>query len=96
MKTVKLEREGRTLELEIDDGALNDWELLEDVLIAEDEDAEETEKLNAFRRVLTRLLGKDQKKKLTAFLKGERGRVTIAEMGAAVGDIFAGIKSLKK
>lgn len=69
-------------EIELDENLLNDSELMEDWLAAQENDA------GAFFRLALRILGADGKKKLYDHLRKEDGRVPLDEFAFAIGQIM--------
>lgn len=75
---------------EIDENALDDAELLED-LCALDEGA-----VYRFPSVIRKLLGEENKKRLYEHLRGEDGRVHTSALSTELQDIFSSLNSKKK
>lgn len=75
---------------EIDDAATDDMELFEAICEVDGGS------MNAIPRVLTMLLGQEQKKALYDHLRGKNGRVKASDVFSELEDIFQGDESLKK
>ena len=73
-------------EFSIEDGALDDWELLE---VLADIDDGKTQKLGAAIKLL---LGDEQAKALKEHCRNDEGRVPTSAMMKEIGDIFAALK----
>ena len=75
---------------EIDEAAINDMELLEDL--------EELDQGNPLRvpSALRRLLGEQGKRALYDHLRTESGRVPVDKVSVELAEIFGGLKSKKK
>lgn len=90
MHNVTIEREGREpLPLVIEDEALNDMELFEALTLLDDGNA------TGLPRVIASLLGKEQKKALYDYYRGENGRVKVTDITEAIMEIFNSIKEGK-
>lgn len=76
-------------ELELDQEALDDVELLEDFAKMDEGDA------FAMPSAVQRLLGKENKKLLYDHLRGENGRVAATAVGAAVFELMNSLKEGK-
>ena len=70
---------------EIDEAAINDMELLEDL-----------EELDRVPCALRRLLGEQGKRALYDHLRTESGRVPVDKVSVELAEIFGGLKSKKK
>ena len=79
MKKIKLEN---GLTLEIDDNVLDDMELLDELVAMDEGDWHATSK------VLERIVGKEQKKKLYDSVRDENGKVTITKINEVFMKIF--------
>lgn len=75
-------------EYEVDKDVMNDYELLE--LISEAEDTK-----YAIVKVVDRVLGTDQKKRLLEHLRNEKGKVPLDLMDKEIADIFKGVQEGK-
>ena len=73
-------------EYEVDEKALDDYELLED--LAEVSDGRE----GRIGSVIDRLLGKEQKERMKDFLRDGSGKVAASKMIQEVKDIFEALK----
>lgn len=73
----------------IEDGALDDWELLE---VLADIDDGKTQKIGTAIKLL---LGADQAKALKEHCRNDEGRVPTSAMMAEVGEIFAELRRNK-
>ena len=69
-------------EYEVDAAVLDDMELIDALSETLDENPV------SFSVVCTKLLGKDQKKRLYAHLRNEEGRVPVQAVSEAIADIF--------
>lgn len=76
-------------EYELDESALDDYELLEELC---ELDAGDTSKTIS---VLNRLLGNEQKERLKEHLRMENGRVPASKMMLEMGEIFNSVKEGK-
>ena len=76
-------------EYELDEAALDDYELLEDLCELDDGNSAKT------TSVLNRLLGKEQKDRLKEHLRTESGRVPASKMMIEIGEIFNSVKEGK-
>lgn len=79
-------------EFELEDDALNDMELLED-LAKIDEGGKES--IVGMPKVLVRLLGEDGKQRLYNHVRNEKGRVTVDAVLAEFEDVLNASKTLK-
>lgn len=86
MEQIVLEREGREpLTLIIDEEVRDDAELFDALCELDDKN------FMALSKVITMILGKEQKKVLYDWLRGENGRVKLTEVSEAITDIFSKI-----
>lgn len=76
-------------EYELDEAALDDYELLEDLCELDEGDISKT------ISVLNRLLGKEQKDRLKEYLRSKNGRVPASKMMNEMGEIFNSVKEGK-
>ncbi len=76
-------------EFEMDDQALNDMELIEDLMQVDKGD------VTALPGVLKTLLGEEQKKKLYDHVRNEKGRVPMDLLAKEVTEIFKASKTVK-
>lgn len=76
-------------EYELDEAALDDYELLEDLCELDEGDISKT------ISVLNRLLGKEQKDRLKEHLRSKNGRVPASKMMNEMGEIFNSVKEGK-
>ena len=76
-------------EYELDESALDDYELLEDLCELDEGNASKT------ISVLNRLLGKEQKDRLKEHLRSKNGRVPASKMMNEMGEIFNSVKEGK-
>lgn len=76
-------------EYELDESALDDYELLEELCELDEGD---TSKIIS---VLNRLLGNEQKERLKEHLRMENGRVPASKMMLEIGEIFNSVKEGK-
>ena len=76
-------------EYELDESALDDYELLEELCELDEGD---TSKIIS---VLNRLLGNEQKERLKEHLRMENGRVPASKMMLEMGEIFNSVKEGK-
>lgn len=76
-------------ELELDEAALDDMELLEDFAAMDNGDA------YAMPAAVKRLLGKENKKKLYDHLRDSSGRVSATAVGRAVFELMQSIQAGK-
>ena len=76
-------------EYELDEAALDDYELLEDLCELDEGDTSKT------ISVLNRLLGKEQKDRLKEHLRSKNGRVPASKMMNEMGEIFNSVKEGK-
>ena len=72
-------------EFEIDMANIEDMRFIEDLA-----DADEGEP-RTLRRVLDKMLGKEQKERLYEFYQDEKGRVPVDSIRDAIGEMFASI-----
>lgn len=72
-------------EFEIDDDVMDDMELLEGLTALDKGD------MGPLSDVLIALFGKEQKKRLYDFLRGDRGRVKASLVMEAVAEVFSAI-----
>lgn len=83
MEQVVLEREGREpFTLTIDEGIKDDMEFFETLCELDDKN------VLAMGKLMVQLLGKDQKKALYDWLRGENGRVKVTDVSEVVAEIF--------
>lgn len=76
-------------EYELDESALDDYELLEDLCELDEGNTSKT------ISVLNRLLGKEQKDRLKEHLRSKNGRVPASKMMNEMGEIFNSVKEGK-
>lgn len=76
-------------EYELDETALDDYELLEELCELDEGDTSKT------ISVLNRLLGKEQKDRLKEHLRLKNGRVPASKMMHEMGEIFNSVKEGK-
>lgn len=76
-------------ELDLDETALDDMELLEDFAAMNDGNA------YAMPAAVKRLLGKENKKKLYDHLRGASGRVSTTAVGTAIFELMQSVKEGK-
>lgn len=76
-------------EYELDESALDDYELLEDLCELDEGNASKT------ISVFNRLLGKEQKDRLKEHLRSKNGRVPASKMMNEMGEIFNSVKEGK-
>lgn len=76
-------------EYELDESALDDYELLEELCELDEGDTSKT------ISVLNRLLGNEQKERLKEHLRMENGRVPASKMMLEMGEIFNSVKEGK-
>ena len=76
-------------EYELDESALDDYELLEDLCELDEGNISKT------ISVLNRILGKEQKDRLKEHLRTENGRVPASKMMFEIGEIFNSVKEGK-
>ena len=76
-------------EYELDESALDDYELLEDLCELDEGNISKT------ISVLNRLLGKEQKDRLKEHLRSKNGRVPASKMMNEMGEIFNSVKEGK-
>lgn len=90
MKTGQLENGFR---FEVDEAAMNDLEVLDDLVMLEeaDEDRLDTDTLKALQRSSSKVLGKEQKQALYDHIRDEQGRVSVPEFAACFGEIIRGL-----
>ncbi|MEA4965384.1 MAG: hypothetical protein VB055_06145 [Oscillospiraceae bacterium] len=77
-------------ECDIDESALNDMELLDDLIALDQGDVLQ------FPTVIRKFLGPDDKKRLYDHLRGEDGRVPVDAFGVELADIIKGLQDKKK
>ena len=76
-------------EYELDEAALDDYELLEDLCELDEGNMAKTSS------VLKRLIGAEQKERLKEHLRTETGRVPMSKMMAEIEEIFKNVKEGK-
>lgn len=76
-------------EYELDEAALDDYELLEDLCELDEGNMAKTSS------VLKRLIGVEQKERLKEHLRTETGRVPMSKMMAEIEEIFKNVKEGK-
>lgn len=76
-------------EVTLDDNALDDWELLRDVVAAQGGD------LTALVRAADRLLTPEENAKLLEHLRGANGRVSILAVANCIGQLLNGSPQTK-
>ena len=78
----------------VDDSTLDDIRIFE--LVQEDENGDTMQKLNASLKLITVILGADQKEKLYEFLEKKNGKASVTEVTNVLADIFNKLGEAKK
>ena len=77
-------------ECDIDEGALDDMELLDDLVAIDGGD------VSKFTPADKKILGDDEKERLYEHIRDDSGRVPVSAFGVELGDIIKGLNSKKK
>lgn len=83
-------------EYKIDKDNMDDMEIFEDLMVMEDPEEPQVKRTMALNRVFQKVLGKEQKEKLDAFLKERDGKVRISVYQKEIGEVFAAMNESKK
>lgn len=78
----------------VDDSTLDDIRIFE--LVQEVENGDTMQKLNASLKLITVILGADQKEKLYEFLEKKNGKASVTEVTNVLADIFNKLGEAKK
>ena len=81
---------------EIDNDVLDDMEIFDDLIMMDDPEVNQAQRMAASTRVFRRLIGEDQRKKLDAYLKEKDGKVRISAYQREVMEIFSKVNEDKK